>query len=116
MGYDDADLELGRLRLRPSGGAGGHNGMRSLIDAFRSEGFPRLRLGVRGAGRELAELSDYVLEPFGPEEQPVASRLAELGVEVVEAVLGDGLETAMNEYNARFVSPDPANRPEREEG
>ncbi len=37
-------------------------------------------------------------------------------VEVVEAVLGDGLETAMNEYNARFVSPDPANRPEREEG
>ena len=97
--YDDADLELGRLRLRPFGGAGGHNGMRSLIDVFGTEDFPRLRLGVRGQGRDEAELADYVLEPFAPEEEPVAARLAGLGADAVEAVLRDGLQAAMNACN-----------------
>jgi PTH1 family peptidyl-tRNA hydrolase len=97
--YDDADLELGRVRLRPFGGAGGHNGMRSLIDAFRTDAFPRLRLGVRGEGREEAELADYVLQPFEPDEEPVAAGLVVLGADAVEAVLRDGLEAAMNAYN-----------------
>jgi len=52
--YDDADLELGRIRIRPDGGAGGHNGMRSVITALGSEAFPRVRLGVLGQERDCA--------------------------------------------------------------
>jgi PTH1 family peptidyl-tRNA hydrolase len=114
--HDDADLELGRLRLRPGGGAGGHNGVRSLMDAFRTDAFPRLRLGVRGAGRAQAELADYVLEPFDPDERPVAARLVELAAEVVEAVVRDGVQRGMNEYNSRFVAAAEAEPCDEEEG
>jgi PTH1 family peptidyl-tRNA hydrolase len=110
---DDADLELGRIRLRPGGGAGGHNGMRSTIDALRTDGIPRLRLGVRGPGREDADLSDYVLAPFGDDEEAVASALVDLGAEAVGAVLASGIESAMNVFNARSVATDEAEaRPE----
>jgi len=113
--YDDADLELGRLRLRPSGGAGGHNGLSSVIDALGTDSIPRLRLGVRGRGREGRDLADYVLDAFEPAEQAVAEDLVQLGAEAVEAVLGVGLRTAMNSYNARFViSKDQAERSEEE--
>jgi len=71
--YDDADLELGRIRLRPGGGAGGHNGLHSLIDSLGTDSIPRLRLGVRGAGRERQELADYVLDVFEPSELAIAS-------------------------------------------
>jgi len=113
--YDDADLELGRIRLRPDGGAGGHNGLRSLIDALGTDSIPRLRLGVRGAGRQRQELAEYVLDAFEPAEQAVAEDLVQLGAEAVEALLGQGLATAMNSYNARFViSEDQAERSEEE--
>ena len=114
--HDDADLELGRLRLRPGGGTGGHNGLRSLIEALGTDSIPRLRLGVRGAGRERQELADYVLDRFEADELAVVEGLVQLGAEAVEAVLGDGLETAMNSYNARLViSEDQAERSEEEE-
>ena len=70
--HDDADLELGRLRVRPGGRAGGHNGMHSLIDALRTDRLPRVKLGVRGAGRDEEELADYVLEDFASDEVPIA--------------------------------------------
>jgi PTH1 family peptidyl-tRNA hydrolase len=111
--HDDADLELGRVRLRPCGGPGGHNGMRSVIDALGSERILRLRLGVRGPAREEQDLADYVLSDFEPDEEPVADALVAVGVEAVEAVLRDGFEAAMNSYNARFVTP--ADQPERSE-
>jgi PTH1 family peptidyl-tRNA hydrolase len=109
--YDDADLELGRIRLRLQGGAGGHNGVRSTINALRTEQIPRLRLGVRGAGRGEAELADYVLEPFEAAEEPVAAALVDLGVEAVEAVLEKGVEAAMNAYNGRSVSTSDSGAP-----
>lgn len=102
--YDDADLELGRMRLRLQGGAGGHNGLRSTIDALRTDRIPRLRLGVRGAGRDTEELSDYVLGPFDADEEPVAAALVDLAVEAVEAAVEGGVAAAMNRYNARNVS------------
>jgi PTH1 family peptidyl-tRNA hydrolase len=109
--YDDADLELGRLRLRLHGGAGGHNGLQSTIDALRTEWIPRLRLGVRGADRGDAELADYVLSPFEAAEESVAAALVDLAVEAVEAAVEGGVEAAMNTYNARSVSVcDPARR------
>ena len=102
--HDDADLELGRLRVRPGGRAGGHNGMRSLIDALRTDRIPRVKLGVRGAGRDAVELADYVLEDFAPDEVPIAEKLADLAAEAVASVLDQGLATTMNGYNARLVT------------
>jgi PTH1 family peptidyl-tRNA hydrolase len=107
--HDDADLELGRLRIRPTGRAGGHNGLRSLIASLGSEEFPRIKLGVRGEGRGEADLADYVLEEFAPQERTTASALVMLGADAVEAVLGGGLEPAMNLMNGRGVD---ASRPE----
>jgi PTH1 family peptidyl-tRNA hydrolase len=113
--YDDADLELGRLRLRLQGGAGGHNGVRSTIDALRTDRIPRLRMGVRGADRGDAELSDYVLAPFEAVEEPVAAALVDLAVEAVDAAIEKGVEAAMNAYNGRSVAPsDPAVRSEED--
>ena len=114
--YDDADLELGRLRLRLQGGAGGHNGLRSTIDALRTERIPRLRMGVRGAGRDDAELADYVLGPFLAEEQPLAAALVDLAVEAVEAAVEGGIEAAMNAFNARSVSSSDSAARSEEDG
>ncbi len=101
--YDDADLPLGVLRLRERGSAGGHRGVASIIEALGTEGFPRLRLGIRGERRQEVELSDYVLEPFPPEEEHVAGRLVELAAEAVETVLGEGFGAAMQRYSGRTV-------------
>ena len=111
--HDDADLELGRLRVRPGGRAGGHNGMRSLIDALQTDRLPRVKLGVRGAGRDEVELADYVLEDFANDEVSIAERLADLAVEAVRSVLDDGIATTMNRYNAR-IEP-LTDRPDRSE-
>jgi PTH1 family peptidyl-tRNA hydrolase len=104
--HDDADLELGRLRLRPGGGDGGHNGVRSLIEALGSGGFPRLRLGVRGEGRDDRDLAGYVLDSFPRDEFPIARELSELAADAVRVVCADGLEAAMNRYNGRRVRRD----------
>jgi PTH1 family peptidyl-tRNA hydrolase len=103
--YDDADLELGRVRIRDSGSAGGHNGLQSLIDALRSDQIPRLRLGVRGSARDEHDLADYVLAPFDPAEEALVVALVELGAAAVDAVLAEGLVAAMNRFNGRLASP-----------
>ena len=97
--HDEADLDLGRIRILPEGGAGGHNGVRSLIDALGTREFARIRLGVRGVGRESAELADYVLADFDPEERPVVERLVVLGADAVEAVLAEGMESARGRFH-----------------
>jgi PTH1 family peptidyl-tRNA hydrolase len=103
--YDDADLELGRIRLRGEGGAGGHNGVRSLITALGGADFPRIRLGVRGVHRDERELDQYVLEPFDDDELPVAEGLVALGAAAVAAILDDGLAAAMNRFNGAVAVP-----------
>ena len=103
--FDDADLVLGRVRVRQGGGAGGHNGLRSLMDVLRSSDFGRVKLGVKGEGREESDLADYVLRPFAPEELPVVAPMIELGAEAVEAVMASGVESAMNAFNGRSAAP-----------
>lgn len=103
--YDDADLELGRVRVRPRGGAGGHNGMRSLIAALSSEDMPRIRLGILGRDRTRSELADYVLDEFEPEETVLARAMIETGADAVEAVAVEGVEAAMNRFNVRPPPP-----------
>jgi PTH1 family peptidyl-tRNA hydrolase len=97
--YDDADLALGRVRVRPEGGAGGHNGVRSLIEVLGFREFPRVKLGVLGEGRHSRDLADYVLAPFHPDERPVLATMVDLAADAVEAVLKDGVEAAQRVFN-----------------
>jgi PTH1 family peptidyl-tRNA hydrolase len=97
--YDDIDLPLARLRLRPSGSAGTHNGMRSIVAALATERFPRLRFGVRGAEYPDGRLRDYVLDDFIAEEAPLVSRGIERAVDALALFARDDLRRAMNEFN-----------------
>ncbi len=103
--YDDIDLPLGTLRLRPDGGSGGHRGMRSIIEHLgQRTGFPRLRIGVgRPPGR--MEAAAYVLQDFAAEELPVLDETLARAGQAIELWLSAGIETAMNYANPRFVQP-----------
>ena len=100
---DDLDLPLGRLRLRPRGGPGTHNGLRDLCDAVGTD-FPRLRVGVAG-DEAPADLADWVTSPFEAHEIEAASAAIERAVDAVEVVVSDGLTVAMNHFN-RTPPPD----------
>jgi PTH1 family peptidyl-tRNA hydrolase len=102
--YDEIDLEFGTLRIRPQGGAGGHNGMKSLINHL-GRTFPRVRLGVgRPPGRMPA--SAYVLRRFKGDELPVVDTMLDQAAEAVETIIRDGLELAMNRYNGSVLQDD----------
>lgn len=96
---DDLDLEAGRLRIRAKGGAGGHNGLQSVLAALGTEEFPRVRLGIgpRPAGEEL---TDFVLARFAPAEREKVQRGVGRAAEAVECMVAQGVETAMNRFNA----------------
>ncbi len=96
--YDDVDLELGRLRLRAGGGSGGHRGVASIIDHLGDFEFPRLRLGI---GRPAAgcDMVEHVLGRFPDHESSTAERMLTMAVDAVEAVVGDGLKSAMDRFH-----------------
>lgn len=95
--YDDLDLPLGTIRLRPEGGSGGHKGMRSIIEALGSQAFPRLRVGIgRPANNDAVS---YVLSDFTADEQITLESVYEKAVAAVEFFLREGIEAAMNAYN-----------------
>jgi PTH1 family peptidyl-tRNA hydrolase len=99
---DDADLPLGQLRLRQSGGSGGHNGLRSVIEALGgSEEFPRLRVGIGRTGPVGEDITDHVLGRFASPEREQARQAIEQAVEAVECCVREGLTTAMNRFNRR---------------
>ena len=95
--YDDIDLPLGRLRIRPNGSAGTHNGMRSIVAELQSENFPRLRVGIGSAGE--GRLRDYVLDEFSPDEQPAIDRAIGRAVDALVLFCRGDLKRAMNEFN-----------------
>ncbi len=96
--YDDVDLPLGTLRLRPAGGSAGQKGMQSIIDRLGTESFPRLRIGTgRPPGKK--EAADYVLENFPADEAELLTETLERAMEAVLTYLQVGLERAMNAYN-----------------
>ncbi|HEX9986811.1 MAG TPA: aminoacyl-tRNA hydrolase [Thermoanaerobaculia bacterium] len=96
--YDDIDLPVGKLRIRPNGSSGTHNGMRSIVSSLATERFPRLRFGVRGENYN-ERLRDYVLDDFGAEEQAVVSRGIERAVDALLLFARGDLRRAMNEFN-----------------
>jgi len=98
--YDDLDLPVGRLRLRLSGSAGGHNGMKSIISHLGTEQFPRLRIGIKKGDATQKDTISHVLGKFSPEEQPYIEEALKLAPEVIETALSNGVEKAMSLYNA----------------
>ena len=96
--YDDIALELGAMRLRPKGSAGGHKGMRSVIDCMGTDAVPRLRLGV-GAPPPGQDSRNYVLSPFRSTELKAAEKLVEDAIDCVRRLLDDGIDAAMNSFN-----------------
>lgn len=97
--YDDMDLLLGTVRLRPGGSAGGHHGMESIIAALGSQEFPRLRVGIgRPSGGDVVS---YVLDDFSPEEDKEVEKAVATVVEALECYVKEGLEEAMNRFNRR---------------
>lgn len=96
--YDDLNLEVGRLRLRERGSAGGHNGVQDIIDWLDTEDFPRLRIGI-GSDFPRGRQADYVLSPFSPAEQPAVDEAVARAREAVLTFVTDGIVTAMNRYN-----------------
>lgn len=95
---DDVELECGRLRLRRDGRAGGHNGLKSLIELVGSEAFPRVRVGV-GRVPEGGDLVQHVLGRFAPDDRKVMSEAVNRAADAVELVMKDGLEKAQNTFN-----------------
>ncbi|MCL4459992.1 MAG: aminoacyl-tRNA hydrolase [Chloroflexi bacterium] len=95
--HDDLDLSLGKIRIRPGGSAGGHNGVQSIIDHLGTEEFARLRLGI-GRSAE-GEPSDYVLSDFMPEERPVVEEMLARAMEAIEYLWEHGITAAMNRFN-----------------
>jgi len=94
---DDLNLELGRLRLRPRGSSGGHNGLESIVECLGTDDFARLRLGIgRGA---LGDAVEHVLGRFRPEEESVAAAAVATAAEVVRSWIEHGIDAAMNAYN-----------------
>lgn len=98
--FDDISLPVGTVRLRKKGGAGGHNGMQSIIDHLGTADFPRLRFGV-GSDFERGEQVDYVLSPFASEEQEVVETAVTQATDAVLTMLQEGIDIAMNRYNRR---------------
>ena len=97
---DDVNLELARRRARAAGSAGGHNGLKSVIEALGMDGFARLRVGVgRGDGRR--DLADHVLAKFEPDEQPIVAEAVARSVDAADVFVSEGIAPVMNRFNRK---------------
>lgn len=99
--FDDLDLPFGRIRLRPSGSSGGHNGVASIIDVIGTDRFPRLRLGIGRDDRPNA--IGHVLSRFSHHEQKQLPEYVARGADAAICWHFDGIDTAMNAFNRRFA-------------
>ena len=102
--YDDLDLPLGKIRLRQSGGSGGHKGMNSIISALGSEDFPRIRVGIGRPQPEEQTISEdaivnYVLSDFSRQEEAAIKPVIIKVAEAIDCFLTQGIEVAMSKFN-----------------
>lgn len=94
--YDDMDLPVGQVRIRPQGGTGGHRGMTSLVERLGTRDFARIRIGI---GRPPDEAVDWVLGRFSGEEKVLIDQAVAKAADAVECWLTEGIDKTMNEYN-----------------
>lgn len=103
--HDDLDLEPGRLRIKQTGGHGGHNGIKSVVEALGTPQFLRLKIGIgRPAPRQ--DSADYVLETVTKDEMEVFEPCLERAVDALECLIHRGTEVAMNQFNVRETEGD----------
>ncbi len=102
---DEVALQFGRLRARARGSAGGHNGLKSIIDRLGTQEFPRLRLGV-GRGDARRDLADHVLSKFEPGERAELDTFITRAADAAELFAVDGIQTVMNRYNPETTAPE----------
>jgi PTH1 family peptidyl-tRNA hydrolase len=102
---DEAALPFGRLRARARGSAGGHNGLRSLVERLGTNEFPRLRLGV-GRGDARRDLADHVLAGFEPDERAGLEEFIARAADAAEMFAAAGIEPVMNAYNPDAAAPE----------
>jgi PTH1 family peptidyl-tRNA hydrolase len=107
---DEVNLEAGRLRIRRSGSAGGHNGLKSIVAALGTDQFARLRLGVGGGERK--SLSSHVLGRFTPDEEAIIEAAIARSVEAIELFVEVGIVAAMDRYNRKDDKSDKSNESE----
>jgi PTH1 family peptidyl-tRNA hydrolase len=98
--YDDLDTETGRIRLRYQGSAGGHNGIKSIIQHTGTQTFNRIRMGI-SRPKPGMQVVDYVLAPFSKAEQPEVRRMVEDACDAVEFALGHPFEETMAKFNGK---------------
>ncbi len=108
---DEVQLELGRLRARPSGSAGGHNGLKSLIEQLGTQEFPRLRVGV-GRGDSRRDLADHVLAMFDRDERPAVDEIVGRAADAAALFVSDGIGLVMNQFNRKEDREDKAEKDE----
>ena len=98
--YDDIDLDPGRIRVRAKGSAGGHNGMKSIVQHMGTQEIARVRIGV-GARPAQMDLADYVLSRFGPEEAEIVETAIGQAAQAAAVIVGEGVQAAMNRFNGK---------------
>src|ERR1051326_4344471 len=96
--YDDLDLAIGRVRVKPSGGAGGHHGVESIIEALGSKAFPRIRIGIGRPGTKSAHV-DYLLDAMSKEEAAALADGVDRAAEAAEILVREGVAPAMTRFN-----------------
>ncbi|NJM27463.1 MAG: aminoacyl-tRNA hydrolase [Pseudanabaena sp. RU_4_16] len=102
--YDDMDLPFGKIRLRPSGSAGGHNGMKSLISHLGTQNFPRLRVGIGRSDRASPTAINHVLGSFNAEETQALPQVLRLVQDAITSLSREGMEKTMSVYNSRTIT------------
>jgi len=105
--FDDADLPLGRLRLRARGSSGGHNGLADVIERLATEAVPRLRFGI-GRPAQPRDTVDWVLEPFAAAEEALLKQALPRAADAVACFVAEGIAPAMNRFNGPWPESPPA--------
>ena len=96
--YDDVSLPVGKLRVRPSGSAGGHNGIKNIIAHLGTQEFPRVKIGVAAPGED-GDMIDWVIGVPSQAERKVLAESFEKAIEAAECIITDGCQKAMNRFN-----------------
>ncbi len=96
--YDDIDIDIGIIKIRKKGGAGSHNGMKSVVEELNSQDFPRIRVGI-GTPENKADLVNYVLGYIPEEEREKLDEATKKAKDAIVEILKNGINTAMNKFN-----------------
>lgn len=104
--YDDLNLELGQVRIRKKGSAGGHKGIESIMQYLNSEDIPRLRIGIANPLVNFNfDCVSYVLSNFNGDEKDKIKKVTQLSTEAIKTIIEDGFEKAMRKYNRKLIDP-----------